>query len=197
MELQWRCPFHAVTPIPPSDFIRIPMEALAPVCATLGARIFVSTNMRAALEGLFDSPAGFLVILVPGDETPQGDPIDDLQVVSASLSILVSHRLPPTAQPSQGLYESVAGLPPFIDLIAQIRDTVRAMAMPEGSTGVRWRYMGRRAVDFDGILSPAFRLDFEIDAALPPALADADAVELAPPQPFDDLEDDPPPETEP
>lgn len=185
------------TPLPASSFIRLPMEALAPVCATLGARIFVSTNMRAALEGLFDSPAGFLVILVPGDETPQGDAIDDLHVVSSGISILISHRLPPTAQPSQGLYESVAGLPPFINLIAQIRDTVRAMAMPEGSTGVRWRYMGRRAVDFDGIPAPAFRLDFEIDAALPPAWSEADSVALAPPQPIEDLEDDPPPETEP
>ena len=185
-----------MTPLPPSSFLRLPFEALRPICDPIHARLFVATTLRAALEGLFDSPAGFLVILTPGEESTQGDAIDEIQVVAAGISIVVAHRLPPTAAPSQGLYESVAGLPPFLDLIAQIRDTLRAMPMPAGATTGRWRYNGRRAVELDGLPMPAFRLEFEIDAALPPP-EDGDVAELAPLQPFDDLEDDPPPTTEP
>ena len=185
-----------MTPLPPSSFLRLPFEALRPVCDALHARLFVTTTLRAALESLFDSPAGFLVILTPGDETPQGDAIDELQIMATGLSIVVAHRLPPTATPSQGLYDSVAGLPPFLDLIAQIRDAMRSMPMPEAATGGRWRYNGRRSVELDGVPLPAFRLEFEIDTALPPP-EDGDTAELAPLQPFDDLEDDPPPTTEP
>ena len=61
------------TPLKPSDFVRLPMEALEPVCAARNARLFCSPTLRAALEALFDSPAGFLAIVVPGGES--GDPV--------------------------------------------------------------------------------------------------------------------------
>jgi len=148
------------------------MEALKPVCATLGAHLFVATTLRAALDALFDGPAGSLVILVPGAELPEsdsaaGEQIDELQMWRESISIVVSHRLPPTSTPSQALYEAVGGAQPFIDLVAAVRDAMRALRMPTGSTGRIWRYEGRKPVDFSGIPMPAFQLDFSIEATPP------------------------------
>lgn len=157
-----------------ADFIRLPFVALKPVCAVLGARLYVSTNHQHALEGLFDSPVGFTVVLVPGNEIPltdssAGEQIDELQIWSVGISILVSHRLPPTSVPTQALYEKVGSMPPFLDLVSKIRDAIREMQMPRGSTDVFWTYKGRRymAVADDSSAVPVYQLDFEITATPP------------------------------
>lgn len=179
------------TSLNPSDQIRLAMEALAAACSGRGARLFCSTTLRAALEGLFDSPAGFLVVLVPGDESVEPDAeVDELAVATVGISVVVAHRLPPTAKPSQALYGSVGAMPPFLDLVAEIRDAIRAMRMPSGSTSQIWRYAGRKRATLDGLDAPAYQLDFSLDATLP-AVADGDAsAEISMPSPTDaDLED--------
>jgi hypothetical protein len=157
-----------------SDFVRLPFEVLKPVCAELGARVYVATNQQHALEGLFGGPNGFIVAIAPVDETiipdpSAGDQIDELQMWSESIRIIVSHRLPPTLIASQALYESVNGQLPFLDLVARIRDTMRTMLMPEESTGVLWTYKGRQYIPVTNgeETLPAFALDFEITAAPP------------------------------
>lgn len=172
------------TTLTSADFISSALGALQPVCTSNRARLVVSTHLRAALDALFDGPGGSLVILVPGSEMPEpdsaaGDQFGDLQIWRERISMVVSHRLPPTATPNQALYESVAGAKPFFDLVDALRDAMREMRMPAGSTGQIWRYDGRKPIEFAGIPMPAFQLDFSIEAAPPAALTET---EIAPPQ---------------
>lgn len=169
-----------------SQFILLTMEALAPKCSERNAKLYCSTTLREALVALYDGPAGLVVAIVPGDEGADVEAaVDEMQVVQPELSVVVSHRLPPTAHPNQALYEDVAGMPPFLDLVDEIRDAVRSMRLPAGETGQIWRYAGRRRVEIDGQDMPAFRLDFAIDAALPAAAEDDAETDLAPAQPFE------------
>ena len=177
--------------LPSADILRLPMEALASVCAARHARIFCSTTKRAALEALFDSPAGLLVMLVLGDESvADDDQIDEVAVATSGISIFVAHRLPPTAQPSQALYEAVGDMPPFLTLIEEVRDAIRAMRMPVDATSQVWRYKGRRAVQLDGLDMPAYQLDFELDVGLPPTADDDASPEISIPSPSD-IEEEP------
>jgi len=157
-----------------SDFLRLPLAALKPVCRALSARLTVATNFHHALDGLYYSPSGFNVAIVPGDELPLADSLageqhGDLQMWSVGISILVSHRLPPTIEVAQGLYDNVGGMPPFLDLVSRIRDAIRQMQMPAGSTGGFWTYKSRQyiAVAGDDKMLPVYKLDFEIEATPP------------------------------
>lgn len=158
-----------------SDFIRLPFAALSPICRDLRARLYVTTTLQHALEGLFNGPSGFIVALVPGDELPladsaAGDQIDELQMWSQSIAILVAHKLPPTIAPYQSLYEQVGDMPPFLDLVSRICDTMRTMEMPTPATAGKWSYKGRRYVTVvaggDKVL-PVYKLEFDIEATPP------------------------------
>jgi hypothetical protein len=148
-----------------SDFIRLVLKGLGPVCRERKCRLVVAMHLRAALDALFDGPSGSLVTMIPGGEQPEDQEDDEVQVWDKGLSLVVSHRLLPTSTPNQALYESVAGAEPFLDLIDALRDAMRDLDMPQGSTGGYWRYLGMAPVEFQGIPMPAFKLDFSIYAA--------------------------------
>lgn len=157
-----------------------PSQILTPVLAALDAawgpqsaapqkaRVSVAATLRHALEGLFDSPAGFNIVLAPGDEAPAsdslaGDQFDAIQVLNTAITVTVAHKLPPTAKPMQALYESVGGADPFLDLVDGVKHTVMAVEMPAGTTGVYWAYKGRQTASLDGVLLSAFNLSFELE----------------------------------
>jgi hypothetical protein len=153
------------TPLKSSEFIKHAKAGLAAICRARNAHLCVAVHLRAALDAMFDGPGGSVVTLIPGGETPDGGEGGELQVLDKGISLIISHRLPPTAAANQALYDTVGGVEPFLDLIDALRDAMRELDMPAGSTGGYWRYTGMAAVEFSGIPMPAFKLDFQIDAA--------------------------------
>ena len=91
-----------------SDFLRLPLAALKPVCRALSARLTVATNFHHALDGLYYSPSGFNVAIVPGDELPLADSLageqhGDLQMWNVGISILVYNSMQQTIEDTKGL----------------------------------------------------------------------------------------------
>ena len=161
-----------------SDILRVLLDALAPVAGRHGAKLTVSTDRAAALSALYDAPAGCVAILVPGAQTVE-DSDGPLAVVRESVSLIVGHRLPPTAAPAEGLYASVAGAEPFLDTLEDLRRAVLFTAVPEGAGTGCWEFGGRTPVSLEGVPLPAYELEFHTFLAGEGVAIDPDP--LAPP----------------
>ena len=170
-----------------SSLLRHLLDAIAPVADRHGARLTVSTDRAAALSGLYDSPAGCVAILVPGAQTVE-DSDGPLAVLRETVSLIVGHRLPPTAAPAEGLYSSVAGAAPFLDTLDELRAAVLASSLPEDAGSGFWQFDSRTPVSIEGVPLPAYELQFHTTLAGEHAAIDRDP--LAPPPFPDDL---PPP----
>ena len=170
-----------------SAIFRRLLEDLAPVAARHGARLSVSTDRAAALSALYDAPAGCVAILVPGAQSIE-DAEGPLAVLRESVSLIVGHRLPPTAAPAEGLYSNVGGVSPFLDTLDDLRAAVLASPLPADAGTGYWRFDSRTPVFIEGVPLPAYELQFY--TILPGEFAAIDRDPLAPP-PFP--EDLPPP----
>ena len=191
-----------------SQLIRDVFAKLSPLCREFGkrhgviVRLSASTAQQNALEGLFDSPSSFLVVIVPGDETvlsseAGGDMVAELQMASSQLVVFVSHKLPPTATPAQGLYEQVGKMPPLLDLVDSVRDAIRTMEIEKGSTSILWKYLGRKYLAIDGgtRVHPCYQLTFELTVTMPYFGGSPEIVSNLPsPEDLEELEDTPPPD---
>lgn len=161
-----------------SAIFRILLDALSPVADRHGARLAVSTDRAAAFNALFDSPAGSVAILVPGAQAIESAD-GPLCVVRESVSLIVGHRLPPTAAPAEGLYASIAGAEPFLDTLEDLRSAVLAAPLPEGAGTGCWQFDGRDPLSVEGVPLPAYELRFHTIIAGEYAAIDPDP--LAPP----------------
>ena len=170
-----------------SAIFRILLDALAPVADKHGARLSVSTDRAAALSALYDSPVGCVAILVPGAQTVE-DADGPLCVLRETVSLIVGHRLPPTAAPAEGLYAGVAGAAPFLDTLDELRAAFLAAPLPEGTGTGCWQFDSRTPVSIEGVPLPAYELQFHAILAGEHAAIDPDP--FAPPPFQDDL---PPP----
>ena len=163
---------------PTSAILRNLLDALSPVATQHGARLAVSTDRAAALNAFFDAPAGCVAILVPGAQTVE-DSDGPLSVIREAVSLIVGHRLPPTAAPAEGLYATVAGAEPFLDTLDELRAAVLASGLPEGAGTGCWQFDGRTPVSVEGVPLPAYELQFHTILAGEYAAIDPDP--LAPP----------------
>ncbi|MBP1589027.1 MAG: hypothetical protein ILO10_02385 [Kiritimatiellae bacterium] len=163
---------------PTSAILRNLLDALSPVASRHGARLAVSTDRAAALNAFFDAPAGCVAILVPGAQAVE-DAQGPLAVIRESVSLIVGHRLPPTAAPAEGLYASVAGAEPFLDTLEDLRAAVIASPLPEDAGTGFWQFDGRTPVSVEGVPLPAYELQFHTILAGEYAAIDPDP--LAPP----------------
>lgn len=161
-----------------SAIFRLLLDALAPIAGKHGARLTVSTDRAAALSALFDSPAGCVAILVPGAQGIE-DADGPVAVLRENVSLIVGHRLPPTAAPAEGLYASVAGAVPFFDALDELRAGVLAAPLPEGAGTGFWQFDGRDPLSVEGVPLPAYELRFHTILAGEGVAIDPDP--LAPP----------------
>jgi hypothetical protein len=156
------------------------LQALRPVAEARKTGLAAAATMHGALSALYDSPAGAVALLVPGDERV-AEGYDDLLVLEEEIHLVVGHRPVPTAEPGEGMYAAVGGAAPFLETLEALRDAVLGCAMPEGETGVQWEYRGRRGIAAAGMPLPAFDMVFALVLApRPPRL---DGVSIATPFP--------------
>ena len=92
--------------------------------------------------------------------------VGDLVVVQHRLVATVGHKLPPTAKPNVGLMEAQGGREALLARVAGVRDRIFSLLMPEDVTERQWRYAGTEPVELGGNPLAAYRISFELNAAI-------------------------------
>lgn len=124
------------------------------------------------LELLAESPAGWRTVLHWDGEANPGDVPEAGDFCVQRLSLGVTANLGLTAKPDQSLVKATAARPALLQLVAQVRERMRAYRWPEGITQGRALYKGADVIELPGsggIPLAGYRLNFELLIALPEA----------------------------
>lgn len=154
------------TPLSPADLLKLAHDDLADYATAAGARLVVAPDPLLPLEMLLDGPAGLLIALHWAGEHPAAEQMDNLAVVTHKLVATVGHKLPPTAKPNLGLMETLGERAALLKRVADVRGRIFSLLMPAEVTDRQWRYAGTEPVDLAGNPLAAYRISFELDAAM-------------------------------
>ncbi len=181
------------TPLSPADLLKLVHDDLAAFATAAGARLVIAPDALLPLEMLLDGPAGLLIALHWGGEQPAEEQAGNLAVVAHKLVATVGHKLPHTAKPNLGLMETLGERKALLARVAEVRNRIFSLIMPAEVTDGQWRYAGTEPVELAGHPLSAYRISFELDAAMaydtprtavwPPVVPEPEEPEAPPEEP--------------
>jgi hypothetical protein len=155
----------------PDDLLAELRDDLKPWVQKRKGMLSIATDPYNFLELLAQSPAGWRVVLHWDGEDNTAEAAQAGDFCTQRISLGITANLGLTANPSEGMVTDTAVRKAFLGLVADLRDRVRGYVFPDQVTN---RYMHyKRAVPVvlpEGVPLAGMKLDFELIAALPPAV---------------------------
>lgn len=150
----------------PADIYTAIAEDLEAFVAQSGGRFSKATDPFHVIELLAEAPGRFRVILHDDGDEPAGESKRS-SVVQCRFKITVSHNRGLPAVLGNKIASATGNEPSLLARVAEVRERLRGLTLPDGATSRRLEYGGRVPVTYQGAALDAYEMTFTIYAALP------------------------------